>query len=44
MNRTFTVKTMEEIKAENTHIETYWKPEYVEQAVGKLVAFFGKNL
>lgn len=27
-----------------THIETYWKPEYVEQAVGKLVTFFGKNL
>lgn len=27
-----------------THIETYWKPEYVEQAVGKLVEFFGKKL
>lgn len=27
-----------------THIETYWKPEYVEQAVGKLVEFLGKKL
>ena len=27
-----------------THIETYWKPEYVKQAVDKLTAFFGKNL
>lgn len=27
-----------------THIETYWKPEYVNQAVKKLVDFFGKNL
>lgn len=27
-----------------THIETYWKPEYVNQAVTKLVDFFGKNL
>lgn len=23
-----------------THIETYWKPEYVNQAIGKLVRFF----
>ncbi|MCS3528912.1 alpha/beta hydrolase [Chryseobacterium sp. JUb7] len=27
-----------------THIQTYWKPEYVNQAVKKLVDFFGKNL
>lgn len=27
-----------------THIQTYWKPEYVNQAVTKLVDFFGKNL
>lgn len=27
-----------------THIETYWKPEYVEQAVRKLVSFFGNKL
>jgi fermentation-respiration switch protein FrsA (DUF1100 family) len=27
-----------------THIETYWKPEYVNQAVNKLVDFFGKNV
>ncbi|WP_423147880.1 alpha/beta hydrolase [Rubrolithibacter danxiaensis] len=27
-----------------THIQTYWKPEYVEQAVNKLTSFFGKNL
>lgn len=27
-----------------THIQTYWKPEYVSQAVNKLVSFFGKNL
>lgn len=27
-----------------THIETYWKPEYVNKAVDKLVDFFGKNL
>lgn len=27
-----------------THIQTYWKPEYVEQATGKLVEFFGNNL
>lgn len=27
-----------------THIETYWKPEYVSQAVGKLVSFYGVNL
>lgn len=26
------------------HIETYWKPEYVKQAVDKLVDFFGKKL
>lgn len=27
-----------------THIETYWKPEYVDQAVNKLINFFGENL
>lgn len=27
-----------------THIETYWKPEYVNQEVTKLIGFFGKNL
>ena len=27
-----------------THIETYWRPEYVKQATDKLVEFFGKNL
>jgi fermentation-respiration switch protein FrsA (DUF1100 family) len=27
-----------------THIQTYWKPEYVNKVVTKLVEFFGKNL
>jgi fermentation-respiration switch protein FrsA (DUF1100 family) len=27
-----------------THIQTYWKPEYVAQAVHKLAEFFGNNL
>ncbi len=27
-----------------THIETYWKPEYVNQAIGKLTSFYGKNI
>ncbi len=27
-----------------THIETYWKPEYVNQAVNKLTDFFQHNL
>lgn len=27
-----------------THIETYWVPAYVDQAVNKLNSFFGKNL
>lgn len=27
-----------------THIETYWKPEYVNQAVNKLVDFYQNNL
>jgi uncharacterized protein len=27
-----------------THIETYWKPQYVDQAMGKLAEFFGKIL
>lgn len=27
-----------------THIQTYWKPEYVKQAVAKLTAFYGKYL
>lgn len=27
-----------------THIQTYWKPEYVSQAVNKLVGFYQTNL
>lgn len=27
-----------------THIQTYWKPEYVSQAVHKLMNFYGTNL
>lgn len=27
-----------------SHIETYWKPEYVKQISAKLTEFFGKNL
>lgn len=27
-----------------THIQTYWKPEYVNEAMSKLEQFFGKNL
>ncbi len=27
-----------------THIQTYWKPEYVSQAVNKLVSFYQSNL
>ncbi|MBS1751087.1 MAG: alpha/beta hydrolase [Bacteroidetes bacterium] len=27
-----------------THIETYWKPEYVSQAVNKLASFYQTNL
>lgn len=27
-----------------THIETYWKPEYVKQAMDKLTEFYGKNV
>jgi fermentation-respiration switch protein FrsA (DUF1100 family) len=27
-----------------THIETYWKPQYVKQAMGKLVQFFANTL
>nr|WP_197692567.1 alpha/beta hydrolase [Geobacter sp. DSM 9736] len=27
-----------------THIETYWKPEYVNQAMAKLTSFFGTTL
>jgi uncharacterized protein len=27
-----------------THIETYWVPKYVNQAMGKLTEFFGKTL
>lgn len=27
-----------------THIQTYWKPEYVSQATGKLIKFFQTNL
>jgi uncharacterized protein len=27
-----------------THIQSYWKPEYVSQAIKKLTGFYGKNL
>ena len=27
-----------------THIETYWKPQYVNQAMDKLTRFYGKSL
>ena len=27
-----------------THIQTYWRPEYVSQAVNKLTDFFASNL
>lgn len=27
-----------------SHIRTYWVPEYVNKAVDKLKAFYGKNL
>jgi hypothetical protein len=27
-----------------THIETYWKPRYVNQAMDKLTRFYGKTL
>lgn len=27
-----------------THIQTYWKPEYVNQTVTKLIEFYSKNL
>ncbi|MBT1712397.1 alpha/beta hydrolase [Fulvivirgaceae bacterium PWU5] len=27
-----------------THIQSYWKPEYVSKAVAKLADFFGKNI
>ena len=27
-----------------SHIRTYWVPEYVDKAVDKLKAFYGKNL
>lgn len=27
-----------------THIQTYWKPEYVEQVVNKLKEFYAKYL
>ena len=27
-----------------THIETYWKPQYVNQAMEKLTRFYGKSL
>lgn len=27
-----------------SHIETYWKPEYVNQAVSKLVEFYSRPL
>ena len=27
-----------------THIETYWVPQYVQAALGKLAPFFAKTL
>jgi fermentation-respiration switch protein FrsA (DUF1100 family) len=27
-----------------THIETYWKPQFANQAMGKLTPFFGDTL
>ena len=27
-----------------THIQTYWEPEYVSQAVSKLLGFYQTNL
>jgi hypothetical protein len=27
-----------------THIETYWKPEYVNQAMDELTRFFGNTI
>ena len=27
-----------------THIQTYWKPEYVNKAINKLTQFFSKNI
>lgn len=27
-----------------THIQTYWAPDYVNQAVGKLITFYGEHL
>lgn len=27
-----------------THIQTYWKPEYVNEAIAKLLEFYSKNL
>jgi fermentation-respiration switch protein FrsA (DUF1100 family) len=27
-----------------THIDTYWKPDYVNQEMAKLIAFFGKHV
>ena len=29
---------------EATHIETYWQPQYVNKAMGKLIQFFGDTL
>ena len=38
-------KNKELFKVEGaTHIETYWVPEYVDAAVGKLKPFYAKNL
>ena len=27
-----------------THIQTYWKPEFVKEISGKLTQFYNKNL
>ncbi len=44
-NKTTNAKTKELFLIDGaTHIQTYWKPEYVSQAVNKLVNFYQTNL
>lgn len=44
-NKAINAKNKELFLIKNaTHIQTYWKPEYVAQAVDKLVKFYGDNL
>ena len=42
-NATGTQQTELFIVKRATHIETYWKPEYVAQIVEKLSDFYGKH-